>query len=377
MKKIVTLIVILSIFILQNVIAQAPEKMSYQSVVRNSNNELVTNTQIGMQISILQYTNTGAAVYTETHTPQTNDNGLVTLEIGTGATNGDFSVIDWTSGPYFIKTETDINGGSNYTISGTSQMLSVPYALFAKNAETANNVSINGDEIAFDGWDKNETDDFDGAYTSLSGVPVNVSEFTNDAGYLDSYTETDPIYSTSVAADITADDTVRWGQLNPIGDSLNILTYDGNNWIAKDLVITTNNTGSGNSIDNMQPYNVVRYCIATIGTFPSRSGNDTFLGEIQLYGFNFNPRGFLNCDGQLLAISQNTALFSLLGTMYGGDGRTTFGLPDLRGRVPIHVGSGPGLTPRYHGQKSGLERVILSVPNLPAHNHTVTIIFED
>lgn len=94
-----------------------------------------------------------------------------------------------------------------------------------------------------------------------------------------------------------------------------------------------------------------------------------FIGTIQAFGFNFNPRGWARCEGQLLPIAQNTALFALLGTIYGGDGRTTFALPDLRGRVPMGMGNGPGLTPRSIGQKSGAENVTLSTANLPAHTH--------
>lgn len=78
---------------------------------------------------------------------------------------------------------------------------------------------------------------------------------------------------------------------------------------------------------------------------------EPFLGQIQMFGFNFAPRGWANCDGQLLPIDQNQALYSLYGTTYGGDGRTTFALPDLRGRVPIHVGAGPGLPEYKQGQK--------------------------
>jgi len=117
--------------------AQTPEKMSYQAVVRDSGDALVTNQAIGMQISILQTTATGTAVYVETQTPTTNVNGLVTLEIGTGTVvSGDFTTIDWSADSYFIKTETDPTGGSSYTITGTSELLSVPYALHAKTAES-------------------------------------------------------------------------------------------------------------------------------------------------------------------------------------------------------------------------------------------------
>ncbi len=88
--------------------------------------------------------------------------------------------------------------------------------------------------------------------------------------------------------------------------------------------------------------------------------SEPFVGEIRMVGFNFAPRGYAFCDGQLLPISQNHALFSLLGTTYGGDGRTTFGLPDLRGRFPLHAGSGSGLTVRSHGEKGGAEIEIVT-----------------
>lgn len=90
-----------------------------------------------------------------------------------------------------------------------------------------------------------------------------------------------------------------------------------------------------------------------------------------MFAGNFAPRSWAYCDGQLLAVSQNDALFSLFGTIYGGDGRTTFGLPDLRGRVPVHQGSGPGLTPRKLGQKGGAETVTLSASQIPGHSHAL------
>jgi microcystin-dependent protein len=97
--------------------------------------------------------------------------------------------------------------------------------------------------------------------------------------------------------------------------------------------------------------------------------SEPFVGEIRMFAGNFAPRGWAFCDGQLLAVSQNDALFSLLGTIYGGDGRTTFGLPDLRGRIPIHAGHGPGLSERRLGAKSGEEKVTLTVNQLPSHGH--------
>lgn len=96
---------------------------------------------------------------------------------------------------------------------------------------------------------------------------------------------------------------------------------------------------------------------------------DQMLGEVRIFAGNFAPRGWAFCAGQLLAISQNSALFSLLGTTYGGDGRTTFGLPDLRGRAPIGVGQGPGLTNRLWGQRSGGETHTMNITELPTHTH--------
>jgi uncharacterized protein (TIGR02145 family) len=118
--------------------AQAPQRLSYQAEIRNTSNALIVNSLVGMQFSILQGSATGTVVYSERHTPTTNANGLVSLQIGGGTVlSGTFAGISWATGPYFLKTETDPVGGSNYTISGTQQMLSVPYALHSNNGVPA------------------------------------------------------------------------------------------------------------------------------------------------------------------------------------------------------------------------------------------------
>jgi len=160
-----SIIALTYLLISTSIFAQSPEKMSYQAVIRNSSDTLVTNTQIGMEINIRQGSQTGTIVYTETQTPTTNANGLVSIEIGGGA---GFNTIDWTAGPYFIETKTDPTGGTTYTITGTSQLLSVPYALHAKTAE------------------------------SISG----------------GITETDPIFTGSQAANITATDITNLSNLS-------------------------------------------------------------------------------------------------------------------------------------------------------------------
>ncbi len=113
--------------------------------------------------------------------------------------------------------------------------------------------------------------------------------------------------------------------------------------------------------------------IGTLGfSDRAKASSNPLISEIIMFGSNFAPRGWAFCDGQLLPIAQHTALFSLLGTTYGGDGRTTFGLPDLRGRVPMHEGQGYGLSDRPLGQKSGLETNSLTENQMPNHTHTAT-----
>jgi len=134
-------------------------------------------------------------------------------------------------------------------------------------------------------------------------------------------------------------------------------------------------TGGGQFHENMQPYLGLYAIIALEGIYPSRDvaymGAEPFIEEKCWVPYIFAPRGWAFCDGQLLPIAQYTALFSLLGTTYGGDGRTTFALPDLRGRSPIHAGTGPGLTSRRLGEKGGVETVTLTGAQMPSHMHDI------
>jgi len=175
--------------------SQAPEKLSYQAVIRDASNVLVTNHDIGMRISILQGSATGTAVFVETQTPTTNENGLATIEIGGGTfVTGTFAEINWATGVYFIKTETDPTGGTSYTITGTSQILSVPYALHAKTSESITSA----------------------------------------------ITETDPVYLSSQAANITASDIT------------NLSNLSGVNTGDQDLSALTTKTALGDSIANIR-----------------------------------------------------------------------------------------------------------------------------
>ncbi len=120
--------------------AQAPQRMSYQAVLRDNSNQLLIQQSIGMKITIIQGTESGTPIYTETHLTSTNENGLVAIQIGSGVTSDNFSAIDWENGPFFIKTEVDPSGSTNYTITSISQLLSVPYAFHAKSATSLTGV---------------------------------------------------------------------------------------------------------------------------------------------------------------------------------------------------------------------------------------------
>jgi len=215
MKKIFTILA--AVLISASVFAQAPQKMSYQAVIRNSSNNLVTKTAVGMKITIIDTTH-ATVVYTETQKPTTNANGLVSIVIGGGI---GFDTIHWTNGIYFIKTETDPTGGANYTITGTSQLLSVPYALFA--GKSGNGFSGNYNDLTSKPTlSKVATS---GSYTDLTNqptIPTKTSNLTNDAGFLTS--ESEPQYNASVAKKITAIDTVKWDAKSNFSGSFNDLS---------------------------------------------------------------------------------------------------------------------------------------------------------
>jgi hypothetical protein len=138
MKKLIT-VLFFSALTTTTIWAQSPEQISYQAIIRNNEGVLIQNENAGLKISMLKGSADGDAVYVETHLTTTNNNGLISLSIGLGeVVVGNFTSIDWENGPFFIKTETDPNGGSNYSIVGTTQLLSVPYALYSQKSDTSN-----------------------------------------------------------------------------------------------------------------------------------------------------------------------------------------------------------------------------------------------
>ncbi len=277
MKKIFTLI--FTLLLLQQVSAQSPEKMSYQAVIRNSSDELVINTQLGMQISILQGTESGTAVYVETQTPTSNSNGLIAIEIGTGTTSDNFSDIDWPDGPYFIKTEIDLIGGTTYTITGAIQLLSVPYALHAKTAE-----NISG--------------------TIKESQISDLDHFTNTD-------ENDPVFGSSIAGGITALDTANWN--DKLDAELDGSVTNEIQSISRTGLTVTLNNGGGTYTDSINTYTAGTGIDITNNIIGLESKH--YLGEEYLDGIIYQL--YIGSDGQqhglIVSKTQTTAIWQNIG----------------------------------------------------------------
>ncbi len=184
--------------------AQVPQKMSYQAVIRDSGGELVTNGNIGMQVSILQGSPGGSTAYAETHQAMTNDNGLVSIEIGDGTpVTGSMEEINWAEGPYFIHTETDPQGGTNYTLAHTSELLSVPYALHATTAETLSEEIVETDPVFMDSPAASILfEDIDNWDSAFDWGDHSLADYLTE--------ESDPLFIASPAAGIEDSDMDNW-----------------------------------------------------------------------------------------------------------------------------------------------------------------------
>ncbi len=200
-----------------SIYAQSPEKMSFQAVVRNATGELVAKQQVGIQISILQGSVDGSVVYSETQTPTTNTNGLFAIEIGEGVSANDFSTINWANGPFFIKTETDPDGGTNYSIVGTNQLLSVPYALHAKTAELITGTINETDPAYASSEAANITSNDITNLGNLSGTNTgdqDISGITTNSEAISNLKTQVQANASSAASKITADDIANLGNLS-------------------------------------------------------------------------------------------------------------------------------------------------------------------
>ncbi|MGF1587459.1 MAG: hypothetical protein ACFCUM_19240, partial [Bacteroidales bacterium] len=220
MKRIFTLLA--GLLIVVAIFSQTPQRISYQAVIRDNTNQLVASQQVGMRISILWGSADGSVVYSETQSPETNHSGLISIEIGVGA---GFSSIDWSAGPYFIKSETDPSGGSDYTITGISQLLTVPYALHAKTAESiSGGISIDYSELTGTPVLSNVAET--GNYGDLTGTPVlaniatsgSFSDLGGRPSTLSGYGITDAMSTSHAANGISSVDITSWNAAHLWGD---------------------------------------------------------------------------------------------------------------------------------------------------------------
>lgn len=215
MKTIIITATIIIEFIIQlfftNTFAQVPNLMSYQAVVRDNQGELVINRLISVRIQIRQGSEFGPAAYAEIHKVQTNENGLFTLEIGKGlSVIGSFDEIKWEEGPYFLRTEIDLTGGTDYSVIITSQFLTVPYAFYAEKV--------------------GEIIESDPIYTNSVAAGITSEDTIRWNAKLDSFAEVDPIFNASVAKGITSADTARWNhKISSEKQNLTDVLGEGNN----------------------------------------------------------------------------------------------------------------------------------------------------
>ena len=252
--------------------AQSPDKMSYQAVLRDANGAILKNQNVTIQFTVIQPSTPGTPVYQEFHRPTTNTSGLVSIYIGTGTvSSGNFSAVDWSSGPYFLQTEIDPTGGFNYVISSTTELVSVPYALHANVADSL----IGG---------VNETDPvFNGSISK--GIGATDTAYWN--GKLDGYTETDPVYDASISKGITAIDTAYWNSkldsssIQNFVDLTTAQTVAGAKTFSSDLTVNGMTVGEGG------------------GAFPT----NTAIGDSALYS---NTTGNGNTANGYQALRANT-----------------------------------------------------------------------
>ena len=368
------------------VIAQTPNAINYQGVVRDGNGQLLTNTALSAQFTIKQNGPAGSTVYRETHSITTNDYGLFTLKVGGGTVDqGSFSSIDWGNGVYYLKVEADPDGGLNFVSLSTTQLLSVPYALHAKTVD-------NADDADADPSNEFQTLTRNGTNIELSDGGGSVPLFDDDASNeIQTITKNgNTIELSLVGGSVTLDDDDATNELQTLsrtGDTVR-LSQGGGQFIDQkndadadpsnelqtisksgNQIILSNGGGiivddindadadAGNELQTLTRSGVdltlsngggtinapastgLKYIICIEGASPPTSGTPQtvpMLGEIKLFAGSFAPAGWTFCEGQILPINNFPTLFSVIGTTYGGNGVSTFQLPDLTNKTAHH-----------------------------------------
>ena len=292
-------------------LAQSPNGITYQAVIRAGEDVIVSNQTISVNIKIKQGSSSGIDVYSEKHSVTSNTNGLITLIIGKGTTTNNFSDIDWSQGPYFVESSYDLQGGENYTISNTSQLLSVPYALYAENAgnTTAGPPGTPGEEgkSAYQIW-------------------LALGNTGSEAEFLTSLTGPQGIAGknslTKTSEETAGSNCANGGVKIQVGLDIN------SNGVLDDEEI--NESSNKYLCTPSLPNNIA----------------SVLVGSILSYAGQSVPDGYLICDGTEISRTTYTNLFNVLGTAWGsGNTTTTFNLPDLRGRFLRGVDSGIGNDP--------------------------------
>lgn len=324
-----------------------PQSFPWQGALRTEAGKPLASTTVTLRFQIKQ---ADTVAYSETHGATTGPTGLVHASIGKGTpTKGSFSDVAWTLGTQSLAVAFDPAGGQDFKDLGESPLQSVPFALVAGTSETG---GTKGREIVS---------------ASIEGRSLVLK------------------YSDDKKDDVGAvRDTIPPGMLERVGDTLRlktagvpegfVLRLRKGQWVADSIrtaALATGPVGGNQPLSIRNPYLGMNYIIATQGIFPSQNGADPFLAEITLFAGTFAPRGYALCNGAILSIAQNSALFALLGITYGGNGQSTFALPDLRGRVPVQQGQGPGLSRVDIGEVGGVESTSILISNLPSHSHSI------
>lgn len=375
MKHIFKILMLIALPI--SLFSQAPQKMSYQAVIRNTNGQLISNSLIGTQVSIRQISPTGVVIYRETHSDSTNTNGLISLEIGSGSIiSGSFSSIDWNNGGYYIQIQTDPNGGTNYTLDITTQLVSVPYAFHSNTSDSltgnlneqdpifSNSVAFNITSQDISTWNNKLDIELDGSITnelqmiSISGDTISLDKGGNS------------ILLPTVR--IPPLDSVLSSGNNANGDSIlnlsRLLMGAGN--LDSSAIIQINDTSSGfllprlsssqmNAIlspaEGLMVYNLTDSALfyyngmswlPSSTTTQSIGGGNIPVGTVISFAGDSSsiPNGYLLCDGRSLPTANYNELFTVIGYDWGGSGNT-FRLPDLRGRFLRGTDYGAGTDP--------------------------------